>query len=233
MSAPNRSYRRRFRQSASGPSLRGFTLIELLVVIAIIAILAAILFPVFAKAREKARQNSCLSNVKQLALATQQYVQDYDELFPRGSGYVDPQVIFDTNGEWYMTVRPYIKNTQIFDCPSHANKTLIYSGGLSSAVLGYGVDYCRNLQVDRTALAQIVEPANMVFLVEGLNNYCRWPCSTTCVGTSWAKYAWHNDRHNAGSNYSFIDGHVKWVSEGATDGPYALPSMYWHTVFHP
>jgi len=65
---------------------RGFTLIELLVVIAIIAILAAILFPVFARAREKARQSSCLSNVKQLDLAVQMYIQDYDEMLPYGQG---------------------------------------------------------------------------------------------------------------------------------------------------
>ncbi|MEN6304741.1 MAG: prepilin-type N-terminal cleavage/methylation domain-containing protein, partial [Armatimonadia bacterium] len=66
---------------------RGFTLIELLVVIAIIAILAAILFPVFAKAREKARQSSCLSNMKQMGLACLQYAQDYDEVLPAGMGY--------------------------------------------------------------------------------------------------------------------------------------------------
>ncbi|MFH1910322.1 MAG: prepilin-type N-terminal cleavage/methylation domain-containing protein, partial [bacterium] len=72
---------------------RGFTLIELLVVIAIIAILAAILFPVFAKAREKARQTSCLSNLKQIDLAVLQYAQDYDEMMPRSCGYTTPALV--------------------------------------------------------------------------------------------------------------------------------------------
>lgn len=89
---------------------KGFTLIELLVVIAIIAILAAILFPVFAKVREKARQTSCLSNEKQLGLAFIQYAQDYDETFPK-----------DTNGGfgngWAGQIYPYAKSTGVFACP--------------------------------------------------------------------------------------------------------------------
>ena len=74
-------------------SPRGFTLIELLVVIAIIAILAAILFPVFAQAREKARQATCLSNLKQLSLGVLMYVQDYDEQFPPPAGYVSYRIV--------------------------------------------------------------------------------------------------------------------------------------------
>jgi prepilin-type N-terminal cleavage/methylation domain-containing protein/prepilin-type processing-associated H-X9-DG protein len=93
-----------------GPVRRGFTLIELLVVIAIIAILAAILFPVFARARENARRASCQSNLKQIGLGFAQYVQDYDEIMPatdRG-----------TNLKWMDTVQTYVKNYQIFRCPS-------------------------------------------------------------------------------------------------------------------
>jgi prepilin-type N-terminal cleavage/methylation domain-containing protein/prepilin-type processing-associated H-X9-DG protein len=89
-----------------------FTLIELLVVIAIIAILAAILFPVFAQAREKARQTSCMSNMKQLGLAVVQYVQDYDETFPQGC----PNGWWDFT--WYRTTVPYIKNVDVFRCPN-------------------------------------------------------------------------------------------------------------------
>ncbi|MGC9319200.1 MAG: DUF1559 domain-containing protein [Armatimonadota bacterium] len=93
----------------------GFTLIELLVVIAIIAILAAILFPVFARAREKARQTSCLSNVKQLALGTMMYVTDYDETCPTWNRLVD-----DSVSTWYpgAAIFPYVKNLNLYACPS-------------------------------------------------------------------------------------------------------------------
>src|SRR6201992_2386276 len=97
----------------------GFTLIELLVVIAIIAILAAILFPVFAKAREKARQISCLSNMKQLGLGIMQYEQDSDEVHV-------PWLAQGANGAnfgWQDLIYPYVKSTQVYVCPDNPNKT--------------------------------------------------------------------------------------------------------------
>lgn len=93
---------------------KGFTLIELLVVIAIIAILAAILFPVFAKVREKARQTSCLSNEKQLGLGLMQYVQDNDETEPMPSNGGSPE--YWACG-WASTIYPYVKSTAVFKCP--------------------------------------------------------------------------------------------------------------------
>ena len=95
----------------------GFTLIELLVVIAIIAILAAILFPVFARAREKARSASCQSNLKQIILACLMYADDYDEHLPGGKTWCwEPDA--HTNAQYYMLLQPYIKNWQLFSCPS-------------------------------------------------------------------------------------------------------------------
>ena len=108
---------------------KGFTLIELLVVIAIIAILAAILFPVFAKAREKARQSSCLSNMKQIGLGGLQYAQDFDEIMISGSGYQG------TSQNWQLKIDPYIKNKQILMCPS-LNFTNPQSYGATGALFG-------------------------------------------------------------------------------------------------
>src|ERR1041385_6056660 len=100
----------------------GFTLIELLVVIAIIAILAAILFPVFAQAREKARAVSCLSNMKELGLAFAMYLQDYDEVvLPRYQACPSTGPVDKTQLLWTATLQPYIKNKQIFICPSSSN----------------------------------------------------------------------------------------------------------------
>jgi prepilin-type N-terminal cleavage/methylation domain-containing protein len=115
-------------------SNRGFTLIELLVVIAIIAILAAILFPVFAKAREKARQATCASNLKQIGTATQMYVQDYDEYFPApypGGSWGTGRYWFDlirpyTGVPWYST-NPRHPLSSIYYCPSHVNRSTEYT----------------------------------------------------------------------------------------------------------
>src|SRR5437764_12155545 len=114
---------------------RAFTLIELLVVIAIIAILAAILFPVFAQAREKARAISCLSNTKQTSLGVLMYVQDYDETYPMdwysysGPAKLDPPFTPDepeTQVGWNEVIYPYIKSIQLFTCPSTPRaKTLV------------------------------------------------------------------------------------------------------------
>src|SRR3982750_2052617 len=106
---------------------RGFTLLELLVVIAIIPILAAILFPAFARARENARRASCQSNLKQLGLGVMQYVQDYDEKFPLYAADNDK-----ARG-WAVLLQPYVRSTQILQCPSESGvaPTTPSAGGYS------------------------------------------------------------------------------------------------------
>ncbi len=178
---------------------RGFTLIELLVVIAIIAILAAILFPVFAKAREKARQTSCLSNVKQLGLALLQYVGDYDEKFP---GRYVATVYPDSYGKvWYSAIEPYIKNAQCLRCPSYATQTPCGYGYNAATVaaasnLGPGA-----------ALADVKNPAELVAIID--TNYS--PTAYVPVGYSWTAYQpLYVNQHNEGVNAVMVDGHAKW-----------------------
>ena len=116
---------------------KAFTLIELLVVIAIIAILAAILFPVFARARENARRSSCQSNLKQIGLGFVQYSQDYDEKFPSG-----PRGVLGQG--WGGTLDPYLKSAQIFKCPSDTTE-----GGVIGGITSYTNSYVANLNLLR------------------------------------------------------------------------------------
>jgi len=195
---------------------RGFTLIELLVVIAIIAILAAILFPVFAKAREKARQTSCLSNTRQLGVASLAYAQDYDEVLPTGERTVDgDDVGLRVPSWWYDLVEPYTKNQQIIICPSYKQ------GNDPDNKLGYGINccfmcphWCSN--DDWVALPQIVRPAELPLYADSSfwlgccwtiawANVCEAMCDETVRLPS-------NTRHNEGSNIAFCDGHSKWLS---------------------
>ena len=195
---------------------RAFTLIELLVVIAIIAILAAILFPVFAKAREKARQASCGSNVKQLMLATLQYTQDYDETMPYatrwGPGTAGPY--------WYQYLAPYMKSGQIVLCPSSQSTAQGY--GWNYQNFGYrassGVFYNspgRKLAVLEVPSETILIGDNPDTGMYGANSiYIYGPTQVDPGGTTTndASLANLSKRHNEGGNYGFCDGHVKWQS---------------------
>jgi len=148
-------------------SRAAFTLIELLVVIAIIAILAAILFPVFAQAREKARQTSCLSNMKQLSLGVFMYTQDADETLPPSTNYDTPTS--DPNRIWTAMVQPYVKNTGIFNCPSASgaafatdwSKRGYQSIGYTSATAVGSDPTSTEFFTEPALLAQLDEPARI------------------------------------------------------------------------
>ncbi len=207
---------------------KGFTLIELLVVIAIIAILAAILFPVFARAREKARQTSCLSNLKQIGLGMMMYAQDWDETLPRCAMYTAPAVVLPEGGPdyWFQQIMPYLKNTQILSCPSESFNG-IQSGGTSVTDDEYpgGVNYTYNLRLHQRSLGDIERPSATLMVVDGTNNYFR----LRAYDEATTNYLWDLVRHNDGWNSVLCDGSAKWFnlkwdanSLGPADGDYPV-----------
>jgi prepilin-type N-terminal cleavage/methylation domain-containing protein len=136
----------------------GFTLIELLVVIAIIAILAAILFPVFAQAREKARQTSCISNNKQVGLALLMYSEDYDETMPNG--------IYQPGLGWMGSCYAYVKNIPVFHCPDDPTQNMAPTPMMYAMYPG---SYVYNVNIAKSpALASLTAPASSVLCSEGL-----------------------------------------------------------------
>ena len=177
---------------------RGFTLIELLVVIAIIAILAAILFPVFAKAREKARQSSCLSNLKQIATATLMYAQDYDETMPR---YLHSGI----NMTAQTAIQPYMKNEQIWVCPSGSDFYYYYWDNPTGtgAVTGIKGSYGYNQHLSAYILADVERPAETGVWAD---------CQERLVILHENSRYRTVERHNGGGNLAYMDGHAKWLN---------------------
>lgn len=221
----------------------GFTLIELLVVIAIIAVLAAILFPVFAQAREKARQSVCSSNLKQMGTAVMLYAQDYDETYPCYAMY--PSSV----PHWYEMINPYIRaqnyTSSIFVCPSVTRKTVT-----NEEAAGYGANYLHVIQYppqfrftslkwytsrnDGPArLASFGRPAD-TFMITDTEQDCGptkgsgWAAVYCPIelpkGPSWNSYACGDknwslaQRHSGGGNYLMADGHNKWMRRDAVLG---------------
>lgn len=217
---------------------RGFTLIELLVVIAIIAILAAILFPVFAQAREKARQTGCLSNQKQIATAMMMYTQDYDEMFPSqsyngvdytalGGQPVDGMPLLNSGiasafgWNYKDRVLPYTKNENIWICPTNQP-----NGSLKTAPPNIGYHMNGNVFLPQgLSLASAVAPANLFILRESgrgfvFNRAYLRPYPGYCDDVIAYEAASTNNYmpHSRGYNLAFADGHAKWYRSGQTKG---------------
>jgi len=197
----------------------GFTLIELLVVIAIIAILAAILFPVFARARDKANAAACLSNHKEIALAALMYMQDYDDFilfacyrYPNGSGGFLNGPRGYSYIRWHEVMIPYMKNDDILKCESYK-----FTGGTDPNSYGYnayGVAYVPNCALSGDCsrrsyrgfkLDEITKPSLLIMFGP---RYC---IAGDSVQRSICYYYCHANVHNEGDNYSFCDGHAKWM----------------------
>jgi prepilin-type N-terminal cleavage/methylation domain-containing protein/prepilin-type processing-associated H-X9-DG protein len=204
----------RGNRAAFTSTLRAFTLIELLVVIAIIAILAAILFPVFAQAREKARQSTCISNLKQIGVACLQYAQDYDECYPLAR--------WDHGGSglrmnWVQASMPYMKNLQVYTCPndpwSPGDPGYYNIGGfwLPTGVAPIRTSYAYNAEMGLGSssgaptpktLSDIQAPAGIVMATDagmrkiGSNaNYANWtPQIETWILC--APYDWRNNNNS-------------------------------------
>ncbi len=198
-------------------SRRGFTLIELLVVIAIIAILAAILFPVFARAREKARATSCLSNVKQLNLAIQMYAQDFDgKPIAISSWNVGGNPIYPTyqgEGAWQALscYYQYIKNTDIYRCPS-TNDMCAYGQVVYTPTAGtlnwYAPNSANLPTLDRIGDQSPRGTAGTIFIAEASNVWLwDWQDSPQNACSLWPRLT---VAHTEGLNVGFLDGHAKW-----------------------
>ena len=209
---------------------KGFTLIELLVVVAIISILASILFPVFARARENARRASCVSNLKQIGLGVMMYVQDYDERYP---------MCYDNApnaGNWKNFTEPYVKSTQVFLCPSTswkgsythgnytANRSMLTDGDrspeetLSIAAMpsAAGTYMIFDGSAVRTMSSNVYAPRlDKVQYLPGTGTGSANDVPTGGYSFSSTYQSLQSDfdsgRHFGGINMLFADGHVKWL----------------------
>jgi prepilin-type N-terminal cleavage/methylation domain-containing protein/prepilin-type processing-associated H-X9-DG protein len=204
----------------------GFTLVELLVVIAVIALLAAILFPVFARARENARRSSCQSNLRQIGLGILQYAQDYDELVParqHASGSVSPR-------SWRGMLQPYIKSADVFRCPSNRANAANAADGIRRSYNCNGLSSTANLcgtapmpeipTGTPVHLARIQNTAQLILVVEGREGFPEMRIDNNMYGstTSYGRGDFFAG-HLGTANFLFADGHVKSLKPTATATP--------------
>ena len=171
---------------------KAFTLIEAIVCVAIIVILVAILFPVFAvRGHNSSGRPGCTSNLKQIALATKQYIQDYDECYP--------PLAVASSGYWAGSLQPYVKSWQVFQCPTDGTAAPTTT------------DYFYNARLAAVEESKVVEASVTLLFGEGSGD------QLTLYHLSQLPAAWREDerspatRHLDGANYAFADGHVKWL----------------------
>jgi prepilin-type N-terminal cleavage/methylation domain-containing protein/prepilin-type processing-associated H-X9-DG protein len=195
---------------------RAFTLIELLVVIAIIAVLAAILFPVFARAREKARQTTCLSNLRQIGLGVAMYAQDWDDTFPQThpGSWDDPSPSQDCLSILAVDLDPYIRNWQVWRCPTDPSPQVDPTGVWRTSYEVHGwFEY-------GASQGGVKWPSQTVYLAERPADRTDDSFHPACGATEAdVKAAIAHDRHNGGANYLYADGHSKWKPWGGIWSP--------------
>lgn len=214
-------------KETSYPQHGGFTLVELLVVIAIIALLSAILFPIYTQAREKARRSSCQSNIRFIGLGIRQYAQDYDERLPLVN-VNDTGVSASVAYGWADAINPYTKIASLFQCPSDKSSYALDSNSNGTIFDDNGsVDYFYNSRLSGEEEAKI----NFASAVIMLGDYDSGDARNAYDGGSGSSPLLSgasgsgNVRHPDGANYAFADGHVKWLKPGWTLGGGASPNM--------
>jgi prepilin-type N-terminal cleavage/methylation domain-containing protein len=219
----------------------GFTLIELLVVISIIGLLAAILFPVFARARENARRTSCASNLKQIGLGLMQYVQDYDGTYP----YLVADTSDVTHTRWMDVVQPYVKSAQLFNCPGNVrktnnNKVASYTGPGSASAGSYAMNGGILQNTTGAPLSSVVpligSPASrLASTVAGMQGYTMKQATVAAPATT----AWVAD---GGGSYLFTiwpgwqplqiqtAANMRWLGVPGSGPTYAWPERHLETT---
>jgi prepilin-type N-terminal cleavage/methylation domain-containing protein/prepilin-type processing-associated H-X9-DG protein len=192
---------------------RGFTLVELLVVVTVIGVLAGLLFPVFAQARDKARQTVCASNLRQLGGAVTLYTQDYDDRFPQTHPTATPWTFPDDEDalitSWRALLEPYVKSSRVFTCPT--------DGGVPD---WHPASYAPNgYTVYGAALADVSRPTETIYGVELQDGSLLEDISPWYGADMVRDGVLAEKRHAGGSNYLYVDGHVRWQTFGQTWSP--------------